>query len=236
MNAQRRTPSRYKTMNRITSLLVQLIGVKRPKPRTRFGRYLRRSERVITCLLLLYLGLRLFPEVIFAHSLTERGITLYSREPLPPEAAACARRAAELVGHSELAVPGSRERVYICNAPWVYRLFGPFSSGAFAFYVSLIDRVFVAVADPSRDTATRAAREFNSRSVSGVVAHEITHGLIRHRLGLMQSLRLPGWIAEGYCDYVACESSFPESDGRCLMAAGESDPSRSFRYFVSLFC
>ncbi len=43
---------------------------------------------------------------------------------------------------------------------------------------------------------------------------------------------LPAWIAEGYCDYVAQESSFPETEGLLLLASGRTDPSSSFRYFV----
>ena len=64
------------------------------------------------------------------------------------------------------------------------------------------------------------------------MAHEITHGLIRHRLGLFRGVRLPDWVDEGYCDYVAQESSFPEGDGFRLLAAGERHPSPSFRYFL----
>lgn len=70
------------------------------------------------------------------------------------------------------------------------------------------------------------------RSFSSVAAHEITHGLIRHRLGLLRGIRLPSWVAEGYCDFVARESSFPEAEGLRLFASGQSHPSMSYRYFT----
>ena len=63
------------------------------------------------------------------------------------------------------------------------------------------------------------------------MAHEVTHGLIRHRLGWRRGIGLPSWIAEGYCDFVAQESSFPDADGKCLLANGLSNPSKSFQYF-----
>ncbi len=44
--------------------------------------------------------------------------------------------------------------------------------------------------------------------------------------------KLPTWINEGYCDYVAHESSFPEAQGLRLIAAGKQDPSGSFQYFI----
>ena len=95
----------------------------------------------------------------------------------------------------------------------------------------LTDNVFVADADFLHDAARSSAPVYNTRTLSTVIAHEITHGLIRHRLGCWRGIVLPSWIAEGYCDYVARESSFPDAKGRQLMVAGGSDPSASFRYY-----
>lgn len=204
----------------------------RPEPKTRFGVLLRRSERTLSVVAVFYLLLHLFPQTLFAHRVTRDGITLYSRSPLPPEAASCAARAADLVEPSELAVPGRQEHVFVCDAPWLFRLFSPKSSGAFAVSVPVTDHVFIAAADFSADIASRPGPDFNRRSLSSVMAHEIMHGLIRHRLGLVKSLRLPDWIDEGYCDFIARESSFPEEPGLRLFASGQSHPSRSYRYFT----
>jgi len=219
-------------MNKTISILLRCLGMNRPKPRTRFGLYLRRSERVFVILAVLYAVLHIFPQAVFAHSVTTNGITIYSRSPLPPEATLCATRAAELLKQSELAVVGRHENVYVCDTPWLFRLFSPGSSGAFAVSVPLTDNVFVAAADFYADVAMRSGSDFNKRSFSAVVAHEITHGLIRHRLGLVNSIRLPDWVAEGYCDYVARESSFPEEDGLRLFVSGQKHPSMSYRYFI----
>ena len=218
-------------MNRPISILLRCLGLNRPAPKTRLGRYVRRSERILTVLAVLYAGLHVFPQTLFAYSVTVDGITIYSRAPLPPEAASCAARAAELLKQSELAVPGRHERVFVCDSPWLFRLFYP-ASRAFAFSVPVTDNVFIAAADFSTDIATRPGADFNTRSFSSVVAHEITHGLIRHRLGLVRGIRLPAWVDEGYCDYVARESSFPEADGLRLLASGQSHPSMSYRYFT----
>jgi hypothetical protein len=219
-------------MNKATSILLRCLGLNRPKPKTRFGLYLRRSERVLGVLAVLYASLHLFPQMLFAHSVTANGITIYSRSPLPPEAASCAARAADLLKKSELAEPGRQERVFVCDAPWLFRLFSPRSSGAFAVSVPVTDNVFVAAVDFPADVVSRSGSDFNRRSFSSVMAHEITHGLIRHRLGLLRGECLPGWVAEGYCDYVARESSFPETDGFRLFASGQSHPSMSYRYFT----
>jgi hypothetical protein len=195
------------------------------------GRYLRRSEPILTVLAVLYAGLHVFPQTLFAYSVAANDITIYSRAPLPPEAASCAARAAGLLKQSELAVLGRHERVFVCDSPWLFRLFHP-ASRAFAFSTPVTDNVFIAAADFSTDVAKRSGADFNTRSFSSVVAHEITHGLIRHRLGLWHGIRLPDWVAEGYCDYVARESSFPETEGLRLFASGQSHPSMSYRYFT----
>lgn len=219
-------------MNKPISILLRCLGLNRPTPKTRFGRYVRRSERILTVLAVFYAVLHVFPQTLFAYSVTTNGITIYSRAPLPPEAASCAARAAELLKQSELAVSDRHERVFVCDSPWLFRLFSPRSAGVFAVSVPLTDNVFVDAADYSGDIATRAGPDFNKRSFSSVVAHEISHGLIRHRLGLLRGIRLPDWVAEGYCDYVARESSFPEAEGLRLFASGQSHPSMSYRYFT----
>ena len=219
-------------MNKATSILLRCLGLNRPQPKTRFGRTLRRSERILVVLTMLYAGLHIFPQPLFAHSVTADGITIYSPDPLPPEAASCATRTAELLKQSELALPDRPERVFVCNAPWLFRLFSPRSPQAFAISVPLTDNVFVSGADFSTDVATRSGRDFNKRSFSAVMAHEITHGLIRHRLGPLRSIRLPDWVAEGYCDYIAHESSFPEAKGLRLFATGQDQRSMSYRYFT----
>lgn len=218
-------------MKQASSILLRCLGLSRQPPKTPLGRYFRHAERILTVLAVLYAGLHVFPQALFAYSVTASGITIYSRSPLPPEAASCAARAAELIKQSELAVPHRHERVFVCDAPWLFRLFHPTSRG-FAFSVPVTDNVFVAAADFSGDVAMRSGPDFSKRSFSSVAAHEITHGLIRHRLGLLRGIRLPSWVAEGYCDFVARESSFPEAEGLRLFASGQSHPSMSYRYFT----
>jgi hypothetical protein len=219
-------------MKRIASIALRLLGWNRPKPTTRLGIQLRRCERAVTILAIAYVGLLAYPQVLFANRVTAGNITLYSREPLPPTAGGILVAAAALVRRSELAVPGRSERVFICNSPGLYRLFAPASATAFANTLPLADNIFVASADLSGNLSRSSAPAHNTRSLSGVLAHEITHNLVEHRLGVFRSLGLPDWIAEGYPDYVAGESSFPELAGLRLVAAGGRDPSPSFDYFL----
>lgn len=200
------------------------------KPRTRLGRWSRRTGQMLSVLVLLYVSLYTFPQILFPYSYSVQGVTLYARSPLPPATPKRIAEIVKLIQRSELTVAGRSERIFICDRPWLFRLLSPTSSGAFAYSLPVTDNVFVANADLVHNVARSAAPDFNVRSFSAVAAHEITHGLIRHRIGLLGSL--PTWIIEGYCDYVAHESSFPEALGLRLLAAGQQHPSGSFRYFV----
>lgn len=221
-------------MNHVVARIARAIPnpFRQRTPVSRAARIRRRVERFVGVMFLAYLALMAYPQVLFAHSLSAHGITFYSREPLPAEAALRAARAAELVNSSELSVPGRTERVFVCDKPWLFRLFGPLSGGAFAFSTPVTDHVFVCRADFQNDIIRNTQPQYNTRSLSAVIAHEITHGLIRKRVGLLRSASVPDWVAEGYCDYVALEGSFPEAEGMRLLRAGESHPSKSFQYFL----
>jgi len=62
------------------------------------------------------------------------------------------------------------------------------------------------------------------RSLDRVIAHEMTHGAIRAHFGPAADLRYPQELREGYCDYVADESSLSDAEAKALIARGESVP------------
>lgn len=207
-------------------------GIDCPSPKSRSRRILRIVAWSALSLAPAYAVLHAFPQVLFAHSISERGITLYSVRPIPAGAAEQLAKARNLIDRCELSVPGRRERIFLCGSPRLFRLFAPLSGGSFAVSMPLTDHIFVAAADLGADVAYSRARVYNSRSFSGLVAHEVCHGLVRRRVGLWRASRLSTWIAEGYCDYVAGGGSFPEEEGRRLLAAGVTHPAPAFRYFL----
>ncbi len=186
---------------------------------------------VFLVLLAGFIVLHLFPGIVFQNKLTAHGITVHSRSPLPPSAVEVMARAATLVAASELAIPGRTAEVYVADQAWVYSLFRPFKK-SFAVAAPWTNNVFIANGDFDKDLARSRQPVHNTRVLSAVMAHEITHGLIVERLGLIDTVRTKDWVKEGYCDYVAREGSFPEKEGLALLAAGRTDPSSSFDYFV----
>lgn len=192
----------------------------------------RFGNRLAGLAALLLLAVHIFPALIFGQAFAAEGVTLRARTPLPPQAQQRIEEAMRLVRRSELYVPGRSEQVALCNNHALFIALAPGHGDSFAYSLPITDHIFVATADVAQDTCRRAGEQFNRRRLSAVIAHEITHGLIRHRLGLLKAMTLPSWIAEGYPDYVAHESSFPEERGIELLRDGKEDPSPSFHYFL----
>lgn len=217
-------------MRRPALTLLRLLGIARPRPTTPLGRRLRRVERAFLMLGLAYATLHICPQPLFAHSVTARGITLYSRRPLPSSAVDRLVAARALLDRSELGAPARPARVFLCDSPGLYRAFAPLSGGSIAVSIPATGHIFVATADVAADLVTTAGGA--GRSLSGVIAHEATHDLIRRRLGAWRSLTLPSWVVEGYCDYVAGSGGYPEAEGRAMLASGRPPDTQSARYYL----
>jgi hypothetical protein len=90
--------------------------------------------------------------------------------------------------------------------------------------------VFINRADYQHDLVFRNAKENNQRSLSGVIAHEITHLLIRKRFGYLRNLTMPTWKKEGYAEYVGGGSTLSYDEGVRLWKANPKDAT-GYQYF-----
>ena len=72
------------------------------------------------------------------------------------------------------------------------------------------------------------------RSLSGVIAHEVTHLLIRNRFGYLKDLTLPAWKREGYSEYVAGGTLLDYETGMRRWKKNPADDSgyRYFKYYM----
>lgn len=203
-------PSRAR---RALSLLRALLG---QPARTRRGRVARGASLAV---LVGYLTLVAHPTPLFAHEVAGPRFVLRSDEPLPegPTRAVLARAEA-LLDRSPLADEGVHQAV-VCNAPWRRRLLTPFSSGAFGLTSRLCSWIFINRSDVVTDRTYSGDRV---RSLSSVLAHEATHELLHRRRPLLE--RVPVWKVEGFCDFVARESSLDDATGWRVLREGPSSP------------
>jgi hypothetical protein len=131
-----------------------------------------------------YLLLLCFPQILFAHELSYRNF-IYSREPLDKSIYDVLDRV-----ESRLAALKINEdvkpRIFLTNGFDMYALLS-LSVGRNSFgksYAALpTDNVFINKADTAKDLVFRSGAGNNERTLSGVIAHEITHLWMRKRFG-----------------------------------------------------
>jgi hypothetical protein len=186
----------------------------------------------------LYLVLLCRPGLFFRYAFTRGGITLYSDEPIPPEAAG---RVLEIVerrlARSPLAAPGRDKDllIYICNRRWRFDLFANtrYKVGGLA-YAPLSDNIFLRTAhfDANRLVNYSGREVPGERTLSYYIVHEIVHVLVARELGLVKHWRLPAWKNEGYADLIAKGGDFDYERARELLRRGdrELDTKRSGLY------
>lgn len=180
-----------------------------------------------------YLGLLCFPQVLFAHQVEHHNFKVYSREPLDQNIHAVLDRVEARLAATGVNDPTLKPRIFIADRHGLYALLSLYvGSKSFAKgYAALpTDNIFVNKCDVARDTVFRNAQTDNERSLSGVIAHEVTHLLVRRKLGYVRNLRLPTWKQEGYSEYIAGGSLLDYQTGVQRWKEKPNDDAR-YRYF-----
>ena len=162
----------------------------------------------------------------FPHVADVAGTRIYADAPI--DRAAVARvlaRADARLQTSPLYREPVGTRVFLTDGGWRWRVLALTTSGAVGFTRPWSDIVSDAVilnrSDLARD---RVSSRYGTRSISGVIAHERTHIMVRRHLGLVDGIRLPRWISEGYADHVAGESTLSAERVAELRAEGSDHP------------
>jgi hypothetical protein len=206
--------------------------------RKKIARAVLFSTLGIVVVFALYLVLLCHPGLFFPYAFTRGGITLYSDEPIPPEAAG---RVLEIVerrlARSPLAASGRVKdlRIYICNRRWRFVLFANtrYKVGGLA-YAPLSDNIFLRTAhfDANRLVNDSGREVPGERTLSYYIVHEIVHVLVARELAIVKHWRLPAWKNEGCADLIAKGGDFDYERAREQLRRGdpELDPKRSGLY------
>jgi hypothetical protein len=94
-------------------------------------------------------------------------------------------------------------RVFLTEGGWRWRVLALTAGDSVGFTRPWSDLISGAVILNRSDVASDTTNSI--RSLSGTIAHERTHIMVRRHLGLMAGIALPNWISEGYADHVAGE-------------------------------
>lgn len=192
----------------------------------------RTLSAAFSALLGLYLVLLLFPEITFGHKQEYGPFVVYAHQPLPESLPAVLDSAQKLLQASEFnrAEP-ARYPLFFCSSFGEYAFFSPGAARAFANNNFLTGKIMFANPQVAANLTWCNAPENNQRSLSGTIAHEVTHTILRRELGFLQELQLETWKREGYCDAVARESSYGYEKGLAHFCQPENPSAPSFQYF-----
>lgn len=184
-----------------------------------------------------YVLLLCFPQVLFAHEISYRNLKVYSREPLDQNIYAVLDRVESNLATSEINNQEVKPRIFLTNGFSLYALLSLYlGSNSFGKgYAALpTNNVFINKSDLAKDLVFRNAPANNERSLSGVLAHETTHLLIRKKFGYWRNLIMPTWKKEGYAEYVAGGSTLPYETGVKMWRANPQDGTgyQYFKYYM----
>src|SRR5262249_42256764 len=121
-------------------------------------------------------------------------------------------------------------RVFLTNGYGMYAFLSNKALRSFANSVPFIDNILINKSDVGEDLVFLNRPEHNKRSLSGVIAHEVTHLFIRKKVGTLRASLMPTWKNEGYCEYVAGDSTITYEEGVKLWKEDPNDDSK-YRYF-----
>ena len=197
----------------------------------RLGRYLFVSLAVA------YFGLLIFPQVLFANEISYGNAIVYSREPLDQNIRTVLDKAEARLTTSEINTQDVKPKIFLTNSFRLYSFLSLYIGGnSFGKGYPLLptNNVFINKSDLAKDLVFRKAPANNERSLSGVIAHETTHFLIRKRYGYWRNFAMPTWKKEGYAEYVAGGSTLAYETGVKLWKENPQDGTgyQYFKYYM----
>ena len=165
----------------------------------------------------------------FPYQSDVNGHRVRSVEPITPAVVAAVREADQRVAAGPLS--GARpanQAIFLTGGGWRWTWLAAGDRGAMALTRAVNEAIIVNRLDsesPGGRLDVRNGRQIGGhRSLSGVVAHEMTHGSIRAHFGWWSDLRYSRVLREGLCDYVAGGGSLTDVEARALRAAGRVHP------------
>ena len=218
----------------LSSALAAYRRYRAAKANSRAYRVLR---YVVVSIVVAYLLLLCFPRVLFAHEISYGNLKVYSREPLDQNIDAVLDRVESRLATSGINNQEVKPTIFLTNGFSLYALLSLYlGSNSFGkgYAVLPTNNIFVNKSDLAKDLVFRNSVANNERSLSGVIAHETTHLLIRKKFGYWRNLTMPTWKKEGYSEYVAGGSTLPYETGVKMWKENPNDGTgyQYFKYYM----
>ena len=189
---------------------------------------------IFNMLFLTYVSIIFFPQLFFANKLEYKNFSVYyhSNDINTKDLKLVLDKSEKLLKKSDLFNKETSQYIFICNGHSEFAFFSHMGRKAFAVNYAICQNIFISKSSISQNYVLRNAKENNKRTLSGVIAHETVHSLLENKLGLVKYLLLPSWKNEGYCDFIANESSYNKQKGiKEICNSYENTNVSSFKYF-----
>lgn len=173
----------------------------------------------------------IFPQFLFAREVSYKNFNVYAREPFDDNIDNILDAAEARLLKSPIYDEQQTQRIFISDTFAFYTFLSPGKGMSFANTIPGIGNIRINKTNMSNDLVFRNSSEYKQRSLSGIIAHEVTHNLIRSKFGLLNSFTsLPKWKDEGYCEYVAGETTLSFEEGARRWKENPDDDSK-YNYF-----
>ena len=125
--------------------------------------------------------------------------------------------------------------IALCDSYSKYAFLSNIAYDSFGIAKSFTNFIILSKTDIKNNLIIAATKANNKRKISTVLAHEITHILISKHYGLYRFI-IPKWKEEGYCEYIANDSSYDTGKGIENFINQETDNTLSYDYFKYRLC
>jgi hypothetical protein len=116
------------------------------------------------------------------------------------------------------------QSIFLTAGGWRWLWLAGTAQGGFAVTRAINDAIIVNRTDGAKALVHNGAAVGGQRLLAGVIAHEMTHGSLRAHFGVTVDFVYPAELREGYCDYVAQESSLGDAEALALRRQGQFHP------------
>lgn len=142
-----------------------------------------------------YLAVSVFfmPQLLlFPHHRFVGGVSLYSEAPIPDEAKGVVERSEARLHTSALSTRDETFKpIFLTDGGWRWKALSLGAGGAFALTRPSTEAVVINRSDFRSDRVWNGAPIAGERNLSGVIAHERTHTLIRRHFGVLSDRAYP---------------------------------------------
>ena len=175
---------------------------------------------------------RLIPWLLVFPFHTQAGAyEVWSESPIDgPRLGGIVAQATKRLAASPIYASPERRNLYLTHGGWRWKWLTLSLNDAFAISPPIGNAIIVNSNSITDDGVWNGRPIGGHRSLTGIIAHETCHGMERARFGLASDWSTPTWMREGYCDYVAQESSLTDADVAKLTADHRDHPALPYYY------